>query len=50
MAKTPKFANAKVFDWVDKWNKICTPDKIVVVTGTNTTMRGPSGARGRSRT
>ena len=33
MAKTPKFANAKVFDWVDKWNKICTPDKIVVVTG-----------------
>ncbi len=34
MAKTPKFANAKVFDWVDKWNKICTPDKIVVVTGT----------------
>ena len=34
MAKTPKFANAKVFAWVDKWNKICTPDKIVVVTGT----------------
>ena len=34
MAKTPKFANAKVFDWVDKWNKVCTPDKIVVVTGT----------------
>ena len=33
MAKTPKFANAKVFAWVDKWNKICTPDKIVVVTG-----------------
>ncbi|MDE3275668.1 MAG: hypothetical protein PUJ80_06555, partial [Verrucomicrobiota bacterium] len=33
MAKTPKFANAKVFDWVDKWNKICTPDKVVVVTG-----------------
>jgi len=34
MAKTPKFANAKVFAWVDKWNKVCTPDKIVVVTGT----------------
>ena len=34
MVKTPKFANAKVFDWVDKWNKVCTPDKIVVVTGT----------------
>ena len=34
MAKTPKFANEKVFAWVDKWNKICTPDKIVVVTGT----------------
>ena len=34
MAKTPKFANAKVFEWVDKWNKICTPDKIVVVKGT----------------
>jgi len=34
MAKTPKFANAKVFAWVDKWNKICTPDKIVVVNGT----------------
>ena len=34
MAKTPKFENAKVFAWVDKWNKICTPDKIVVVTGT----------------
>jgi len=33
MAKTPKFANAKVFAWVDKWNKICTPDKIVVVDG-----------------
>ena len=33
MAKTPKFANAKVFAWVDKWNKVCTPDKIVVVTG-----------------
>ena len=33
MAKTPKFANAKVFAWVDKWNKICTPDKIVVVKG-----------------
>ena len=30
MAKTPKFANAKVFAWVDKWNKICTPDKIVL--------------------
>jgi len=34
MAKTPKFANAKVFAWVDKWNKLCTPDKIVVVKGT----------------
>ena len=34
MAKTPKFKNAKVFAWVDKWNKLCTPDKIVVVTGT----------------
>ncbi len=34
MAKTPKFANEKVFAWVDKWNKVCTPDKIVVVTGT----------------
>ena len=34
MAKTPKFANAKVFEWVDQWNKVCTPDKIVVVTGT----------------
>ena len=34
MAKTPKFTNAKVFAWVDKWNKICTPDKIVVVKGT----------------
>ena len=34
MAKTPKFANAKVFAWVDKWNRICTPDKIVVVKGT----------------
>ena len=31
MAKTPKFANDKVFAWVDKWNKVCTPDKIVVV-------------------
>ena len=34
MAKTPKFANEKVFAWVDKWNKVCTPDKIVVVSGT----------------
>ncbi len=34
LAKTPKFENAKVFEWVDKWNKICTPAKIVVVTGT----------------
>ncbi len=34
MAKTPKFKNTKVFNWVDKWNKLCTPDKIVVVTGT----------------
>ena len=34
MASTPKFANAKVFAWVDKWNKLCTPDQIVVVTGT----------------
>ena len=34
MAKTPKFANDKVFAWVDKWNKVCTPDKIVVVKGT----------------
>ena len=34
MAKTPKFANEKVFAWVDKWNKVCTPDKIVVVKGT----------------
>ena len=34
MAKTPKFNNAKVTAWVDKWNKLCTPDKIVVVTGT----------------
>ena len=31
MAKTPKFANAKVFAWVDKGNKICTPDKIAAV-------------------
>ena len=31
MVKTPKFANDKVFAWVDKWNKVCTPDKIVVV-------------------
>ena len=34
MAQTPKFANAKVFAWVDKWNKLCTPDKVVVVKGT----------------
>lgn len=34
MAKTPKFANAKVQAWVDKWNEVCTPDKVVVVTGT----------------
>ena len=34
MVKTPKFANEKVFAWVDKWNKVCTPDKIVVVKGT----------------
>ena len=34
MANTPKFVNAKVFAWVDKWNKLCTPDKIVVVKGT----------------
>ena len=34
MVKTPKFANAKVFAWVDKWNKVCTPDKIYVVKGT----------------
>ena len=34
MAKTPKFANAKVFAWVDKWNKVCTPDRILVVKGT----------------
>ena len=34
MAKTPKFKNAKVQAWVDQWNKICTPEKIVVVTGT----------------
>ena len=34
MAKTPKFANQKVFAWVDKWNKICTPDKVVVINGT----------------
>ncbi len=33
MANTPKFDNAKVFAWVDKWNKLCTPDKVVVVTG-----------------
>ncbi|MBR4466464.1 phosphoenolpyruvate carboxykinase, partial [bacterium] len=32
--KTPKFANGKVFAWVDKWNKICKPEKIVVVKGT----------------
>ena len=31
MAKTPKFANEKVFAWVDRWNKVCTPDRIVVV-------------------
>ena len=31
--KTPAFANAKVFAWVDKWNKICTPAKIEIVTG-----------------
>ena len=34
MAKTPKFANEKVFAWVDRWNKVCTPDRIVVVKGT----------------
>jgi len=34
MAKTPKFKNAKVQAWVDQWNKVCTPEKIVVVTGT----------------
>ena len=33
VVKTPKFENAKVFAWVDKWNKICTPDRIVIVTG-----------------
>ena len=32
--KTPKFANGKVFAWVDKWNRICKPEKIVVVKGT----------------
>ena len=30
MAKTPKFANEKVFAWVDKWNKVCTDRKSVV--------------------
>ena len=34
IVKTPKFTNEKVFAWVDKWNKVCTPDKIVVVKGT----------------
>ena len=34
VVKTPKFENAKVFAWVDKWNKICTPARIEVVTGT----------------
>ncbi len=33
IVKTPKFDNAKVFEWVDKWNKICQPAKIVVVKG-----------------
>ena len=32
--KTPKFTNEKVFAWVDKWNKVCSPDKIVVIKGT----------------
>ena len=31
--KTPKFENAKVQAWVDKWAAICTPDKIVVING-----------------
>ena len=34
VVKTPKFENAKVFAWVDKWNKICTPARIEIVTGT----------------
>ena len=33
-AKTPKFDNPKVFAWVDKWNKVCTPDRVVVIHGT----------------
>ena len=35
MVKTPKFANDKVFARVDKRTKVCTPDTIVVVKGTN---------------
>ena len=33
MAKAPKFKNAKVQAWVDKWVGICEPDKVVVVHG-----------------
>ena len=33
MAKAPKFKNAKVQAWVDKWVGICEPDNVVVVHG-----------------
>ena len=33
MAKAPKFENAKVQAWVDKWVALCNPDKVVVIHG-----------------
>ena len=34
MVKTPQFKNVKVQNWVDKWIKICNPDAVVVIKGT----------------
>lgn len=34
MVKIPQFKNVKVQEWVDKWVKICNPDAVVVIKGT----------------
>ena len=34
MVKAPKFKNVKVQGWVEKWIKVCNPDAVVVIKGT----------------
>lgn len=34
MVKTPQFKNVKVQEWVDRWVKICNPEEVVVIKGT----------------